>query len=126
MAMKLFIYGTLRKEAKSHIKPSISLGLDSVNGKIYDINGHYPGFKPDRGKVVGEVVEIGEGNLDLLDAYEGDEYKRVKITTDKGAETWIYEYTPEVSKSQEIKSGDWLNKGNNQQKIDLAYPAPID
>jgi len=124
--MKLFIYGTLRKEAKSHIKPSTSLGLDSVQGKIYDVNGHYPGFKHGKGKVIGEVVEISEDNLDLIDAYEGVDYKRVKITTDEGVETWIYEYIPEVSKSEEIKSGDWLNRGNNQQEIDLAYPALID
>lgn len=109
MTEKLFIYGTLRKEAKSHIKPSKSLGLDSVQGKIYDINGHYPGFKHGKGKVIGEVVEIDEANLNLIDAYEGNEYKRVRITTNNKIEAWIYEYTHDISKSQEIKSGDWLN-----------------
>lgn len=109
MTEKLFIYGTLRKEAKSHIKPSRSLGLDSVQGKIYDINRHYPGFKHGKGKVIGEVVEIDEANLNLIDAYEGNEYKRVRITTNNKIEAWIYEYTHDISKSQEIKSGDWLN-----------------
>ena len=119
MASNLFIYGTLRKEAKSHIKPSKSLGLDSVQGKIYDINGHYPGFKHGGGKVIGEIVEIDEDNLDLIDYYEGDDYKRVKITTSNGKEAWIYEYTPEVSKSKLIKSGDWLNKTKGTDDIAL-------
>jgi gamma-glutamylcyclotransferase (GGCT)/AIG2-like uncharacterized protein YtfP len=113
---KLFIYGTLRKEAKSHIKPSKSLGLDSVQGKIYDINGHYPGFKHGKKKVIGEVVEIDEDKLNLIDAYEGDEYNRVKVTTTNGNEAWIYEYIPEIAKSKEIKSGDWLNR--NEPEIE--------
>lgn len=119
MPSSLFIYGTLRKEAKSHVKPSKSLGLDSVRGKIYDINGHYPGFKHGDGKVIGEVVEIDEYNLNLIDYYEGNEYKRVKITTSSGIEAWIYEYVPEVSKSKEIKSGDWLNKTKSTDNISL-------
>jgi gamma-glutamylcyclotransferase (GGCT)/AIG2-like uncharacterized protein YtfP len=119
MASNLFIYGTLRKEAKSHLKPSKSLGLDSVRGKIYDINGHYPGFKHGDGKVIGEIVEIDEDNLDLIDYYEGDDYKRVKITTSNGKEAWIYEYTPEVSKSKLIKSGDWLNETKGTDDITL-------
>jgi len=120
---KLFIYGTLRKEAKSHIKPSKSLGLDSVQGKIYDINSHYPGFKHGKGKVIGEVVEIDEANLDLIDTYEGEEYKRVRITTANGIEAWIYEFIPEVSKSKEIKSGDWLKR--IEKVLEPSYPTHI-
>jgi len=120
MATNLFIYGTLRKEAKSHVKPIRSLGLDSIEGKIYNINGHYPGYKRGEGKVIGEIVEIDENNLELIDAYEGQDYRRIKIISNSGIESWVYEFLQDVSNYQEIKSGDWLNKSKVSPKIDLA------
>ena len=94
----------------SYIESSKSLGLNSVQGHIYTINKTYPGFKRGNGMVVGELIEIITENLALIDYYEGDEYRRAKITTFNNADAWIYEYIPEVSKHSKIKSGDWLNR----------------
>lgn len=105
---KIFIYGLFRDQAKNLLGKYKSLGRHSVNGKIYKVNEFYPGFKPNDGKVWGELVEVSSDVLPNLDEYEGIEYNRVKIKTNEGVVCWIYQYKYDISQFEEIKTGDWF------------------
>ncbi len=90
------------------------VGEATVSGRLYSLGG-YPGLKDPTGRqaerVHGEVARLPEGRalLDDLDAYEGDEYKRVvRIATLPDGEqisVWVYMYQPEVTEKQRIVSG---------------------
>jgi gamma-glutamylcyclotransferase (GGCT)/AIG2-like uncharacterized protein YtfP len=105
---KIFIYGLFRDQAKNLLGNYKSLGRHSINGKIYKVNEFYPGFKPDNGKVWGELVEVDSSIISKLDEYEGHEYDRVKTKTNEGIECWIYQYKYDISNFKEIKGGDWM------------------
>ena len=105
---KIFIYGLFRDQAKNLLGKYNSLGRSSVSGKIYKVNEFYPGFKPDVGKVWGELIEVNSEVLHSLDEYEGHEYERVKIKTNSGLECWIYQYKYDIKDFKEIKGGDWM------------------
>lgn len=108
MKENLFIYGLFRDQAKPLLGQFKSLGRDSVKGKMYKVNEFYPGFIPGQGKVWGELIEINPNIFPELDEYEGPEYDRVKVKTDKGIECWIYQYKFDVKEFKEIKTGDWM------------------
>jgi gamma-glutamylcyclotransferase (GGCT)/AIG2-like uncharacterized protein YtfP len=108
MREKIFIYGLFRDQAKDLLKDFKSLGIHSVRGKIFKVNEFYPGWTQGEGKVFGELVEVDESVIPILDEYEGHEYDRIKIKTLKDVECWIYKYKYDTSEFKLIKSGDWM------------------
>jgi gamma-glutamylcyclotransferase (GGCT)/AIG2-like uncharacterized protein YtfP len=86
--VKLFVYGTLKprsgeRRARTH-------GAVRLRGRLWDL-GAYPGAILDptaSGFVHGEVIDGGDDAelLARLDAYEGPEYRRdrVSVQTDDG------------------------------------------
>jgi gamma-glutamylcyclotransferase (GGCT)/AIG2-like uncharacterized protein YtfP len=104
----IFVYGLFRDQAKKILGETVYCGKSSVNGKLWKVNEFYPGFTPsDSSKIWGDIYLFDSKLLPLMDEYEGDEYKRVRITTTSDIECWIYEYKWDVSNFIEIKSGDW-------------------
>jgi gamma-glutamylcyclotransferase (GGCT)/AIG2-like uncharacterized protein YtfP len=108
MREKIFIYGLFRDQAKDLLKDFKSLGIHSVKGKLYKVNEFYPGFVKGEEKIFGELVEVDNSVIPILDEYEGHEYNRIKIRTLTDVECWIYEYKYDISNFKQIKSGDWM------------------
>jgi len=108
MKQNVFIYGLFRDQANPILGQFESLGNDSVKGKIFRVDEFYPGFVPGDGRVWGEVVSVYEYVIPLLDEYEGHEYDRVKVITDRGFDCWVYQYKFSVDKFKEIMKGDWM------------------
>jgi gamma-glutamylcyclotransferase (GGCT)/AIG2-like uncharacterized protein YtfP len=117
--MHLFVYGTLRSRYTNQYARRLAanatlLGEARVHGRLYDL-GDYPGMllsaAPDEW-VVGELYELRDAALLTgLDAYEGDDFRRVSTTAMLGGgrevETCIYEYAGSPAESQRICSGDF-------------------
>lgn len=86
-----------------------------MTGRLYLV-GTYPGLKdaPD-GIVRGEVALLPDDGALLadLDAYEGDEYRRVlrpaTLSNGQVATAWVYMYQPEVTEKQRIESGEFAS-----------------
>lgn len=105
----LFVYGLFRDSAKNLLGDVTNCGKASVIGKLYKVNEFYPGFvSSKKGKVWGDVYLIDSSLFPNLDIFEGDEYFRRKVITSTDLECWVYEYKYDISKFNEIKSGDWM------------------
>jgi len=108
MNENLFSYGTLQKEtvqielfgrllngAKdvlegykiSSIEITDEAFLAKGEGKIQKI---LIPSKDDADVIEGTVFEISEAELRLADAYEPDNYRRVKVTLRTGKQAWVY------------------------------------
>lgn len=54
---------------------------------------HYPILIPTTGEappVPGRLSPLTPADLTAADAYEGEAYRRVRVTTQAGAEAWVY------------------------------------
>lgn len=109
----MFVYGTLRRGAYQADRMSGArwLGAGRVRGELFRIS-WYPGLvlREDGASVMGDVFAADDDLLQKLDAYEGDEYKRVRVMVEGDApgEAWIWEWAGEVPAESRIASGDWL------------------
>lgn len=94
---RVFSYGTL-------MLPNIQKDLFGkfIVGKSDILHGYvkryiiiegetYPCIMPEKGsQVEGFVIELSKDELLKIDKYEGEEYKRVKLSLGSGIETWVY------------------------------------
>jgi gamma-glutamylcyclotransferase (GGCT)/AIG2-like uncharacterized protein YtfP len=109
---RLFVYGTLRKGGTAHELMSnctlLEAGVRVTGFKLYDA-GEYPfaWYTSDpEDTITGDLFELNEGILPVLDEYEGDEYQRIVLPA---LECYIY-----VIKNDKapllpvIYGGDWL------------------
>lgn len=111
----LFAYGTLRK----NFEPGTNLvdarsyrGLGTVAGLLYDL-GQYPGAVPHESqRITGDLFEIAESQLALLDEYEGEDYCRksvmVLLETGETLPAWIYWYNGKTERKPRINQNDYL------------------
>ena len=87
------------------------LGTGTVCGDLFRIS-WYPGvvLRQDGGKVVGEVYGVDDFLLEKLDAYEGDEYRRVRVAVEGEAagEAWVWEWACGRPETGRMAGGDWL------------------
>jgi gamma-glutamylcyclotransferase (GGCT)/AIG2-like uncharacterized protein YtfP len=136
MASLMFVYGTLRKDARGQMlsplcRGWIFRGYGTVPGELYDF-GAYPGAVPANAdsatRVVGEVYELPEPRAMLppIDRYEGCsehdppphefERERVEVTMEDGPTlaAWIYWYRPEPL-GQRLASGDYLQRTGDRR-----------
>jgi len=127
--MHLFVYGTLRKKPSSRVLNTVHqqflsqamfCGEAKLNGYLYSL-GSYPGLLLDdlaESQVTGEIYQINETDLELLDAYEeidndseNTEYQRIlkTIVSDSGEKfsVWIYVMKTSTNGIELIISGDW-------------------
>jgi gamma-glutamylcyclotransferase (GGCT)/AIG2-like uncharacterized protein YtfP len=97
---KLFIYGTLRnKDIRQKItgRDILSAGQAKLEGyllsKILIGETEYPIIcnSPNANEwVEGEIIEVSKPELLLLDGYEGEEYRRIKVKLQNGMSVWAY------------------------------------
>jgi gamma-glutamylcyclotransferase (GGCT)/AIG2-like uncharacterized protein YtfP len=116
----LFVYGTLRMNARGPVQAALTqgwsfVGYGTVAADLYDLGAH-PGAVRSAtasARVRGELYRVPSEphTLARLDYHEGDEFERasVDVTLDSGdAESaWIYWYRGEPS-GRRIRSGDYL------------------
>lgn len=115
----LFVYGTLLSGVDNQWSRRLWLesGLPSeakMPGRLYTLGG-YPGMKDPvdgtGGWVHGQVARLPAvpSLLADLDAYEGDEFVRLRRTAmlrdGRSVLVWVYMYQPEVDENQRIWSG---------------------
>jgi gamma-glutamylcyclotransferase (GGCT)/AIG2-like uncharacterized protein YtfP len=135
----VFVYGTLRKGERADLSKHSHqfcvdfISPDAINGSLYHL-GAFPGVKiPDglvgfdgsKPVVRGETFRIRDASIMvLLDHYEGYPtlYDRMKVTTERGREAWVYTYNPPVHPEQLIPSGDWKN---SDKVVEMAHRGVI-
>ncbi len=124
----LFVYGTLRREARHAMHRVLRASADFVDeavfqGRLYLVH-HYPGVVASESpadSVRGEVYALRDvGLLEKLDTYEGigadapqpTEYVRrrqqVRLARGETVEAWVYLYNWPVDKFERLESGDFL------------------
>jgi gamma-glutamylcyclotransferase (GGCT)/AIG2-like uncharacterized protein YtfP len=115
-AARIFVYGTLlsgftNPHARLLQANGVLAGIGRVRGRLYNL-GRYPAIRlGGEGWVRGELYELPPPVLGTLDAYEGDEYKRVMavVALDSGrrVRSWVYEYLKSLPEWRRILSGDY-------------------
>jgi gamma-glutamylcyclotransferase (GGCT)/AIG2-like uncharacterized protein YtfP len=112
----LVVYGTLQSPYPTLDRLGLSAAVRVVGpcrftATLRDL-GAYPGVVLDgRGPCRGELVEVLDGRAwSVLDAFEGHEYRRVRIVCDEpaGAEAWIYELVTPAGTV--VDSGAWPSR----------------
>ena len=96
--MNLFVYGTLAigetlKNILDRDVPGIPATLDGYDGsKMVIIDSeHYPAAeKNTECSIQGLLIEVTSEELEKLDVYETDAYKRKEVELTNGIKAWIY------------------------------------
>ncbi len=94
---QLFVYGTLRDaDVQQRVYGRTQLGRpDTLYGfrksEVWSGDAYYPIAIPDPdGEIDGFVLDLTDDEMARGDAYEGDEYRRQRVTLRSGAEVWMY------------------------------------
>jgi len=97
---KVFVYGTLRiSDVRNKLlsRQVQSNGTDKITGyklsTVYGDGQSYPIIIEDKTSTLeidGEIIEVSENELTILDDYEGDLYIRKKIDLRSGNTAWVY------------------------------------
>jgi len=118
--MEIFVYGTLMQglQRASALQGSRFLGEGTIQASLYDL-GSYPGIAEGSDRVSGEVYEIDDATLQVLDAIEGydkDEpesslYYRKQVTAimnnNAPQQVETYYYSLSIKNGLLIKAGDY-------------------
>tara|TARA_R100000353_G_scaffold174044_1_gene141255 strand:+ start:190 stop:621 length:432 start_codon:yes stop_codon:yes gene_type:complete len=112
----VFVYGTLREGFNNHYLLTTSKWIDyGITDKKYymsELGIPFVVEKPDLTKIKGELYEVSDDTLEILDLLEGHPnfYKRKKVNiksnfSGKIVKAWLYFYP--VIKGRPIFSGDF-------------------
>jgi gamma-glutamylcyclotransferase (GGCT)/AIG2-like uncharacterized protein YtfP len=121
----VFLYGTLRSGGGAdHLLADAVIERHPAvleDHALYGASLPYPFVVEEscgtvRGEMVHLLPESASEVLASLDAYEGDEYRRAKVSVDVAgriiaAEVWIAARPEEAVASGKIESGDWFRPG---------------
>jgi gamma-glutamylcyclotransferase (GGCT)/AIG2-like uncharacterized protein YtfP len=118
--MKVFVYGTLRtRESRNHVmRDADFMGMYKSLPlyTMYDL-GSFPAISEGgKTKIVGELYEVDDYTLEVLDMIEGHPtfYKRQQILLGDEEGLALNEYTEayflDRKGSPKIKSGDWYEQ----------------
>jgi gamma-glutamylcyclotransferase (GGCT)/AIG2-like uncharacterized protein YtfP/cation transport regulator ChaC len=138
----VFVYGTLRKHERNHylLKDSILISEQAwTYGELFDTENGYPMMKKSSSqKVFGELYEVNNKQLALLDELEGYKVGRNEnlyvreiqtIYTDNGDRS-AHLYLSEKACVTAIASGDWkvhqLLKQKPEKVLYFAYGSCMD
>ncbi len=113
---KVFVYGTLKKGFKlhHHLENAKFLGEGFIWGyDLYNV-GWYPAAIKGTGKIFGELYEMDDETLKLLDQVEdeGFLYKRIEdevFLKDKKIKAFVYIYLHDTRNLEKIESGVFEN-----------------
>ncbi|HVZ12454.1 MAG TPA: gamma-glutamylcyclotransferase family protein [Patescibacteria group bacterium] len=93
----IFVYGTLR-DPKIQMDiigrliegtPDTLLGYEKSTIKLRNIV--YPILVPgNNGVIEGEILKVSQEELNKIDEYETDAYRRVKVKLKSGTDAWVY------------------------------------
>ena len=131
MSQFLFVYGTLRQNAKHPMHQQLAMyarfvAMARYQARLYQVS-YYPGAVPSSDvadQVIGELYQLMQPEvlLPLLDNYEEcgpgfaepQEYRRElqQVTLEDGASVsaWVYIYNRDTSGLKLITSGDFLRQ----------------
>ncbi len=97
MMHKLFVYGTLKehdvqRNVFGRVASSVPDSLEGFRMSLIAQGGAtYPIILPEADGVIdGLVLEVTTEELALIDRYETEDYKRVRVTLVSGTEAWVY------------------------------------
>jgi gamma-glutamylcyclotransferase (GGCT)/AIG2-like uncharacterized protein YtfP len=97
MIERLFVYGSLREPAVQMriIGRTIEGTPDVLEGYTHKWvqfpEGEFPMIVPEPGSEVdGLILDVTADEMPLLDCYETDAYRRIRVTLKSGIETWVY------------------------------------
>lgn len=112
--IRVFVYGSLMSGLSNHIYMKRAGGVfiaeDTINATLHAYCPYFPAVTISDDEVKGEVYEIPNSGLKVLDRLEGEGvlYKRVTLTTLKGEEVEVYVMEEEdCADAKMIVSGDW-------------------
>ena len=130
--MKLFVYGTLApgNDAWSVLEPWVTGAPepDAVPGRLYDTGRGYPAatFAADGSEVHGIVVtlapERAAAALVALDRYEGDEYERITVRTQRGLDVGTYAWIAPLTGCRLLDSGRWADPPKGSPETETRRP----
>lgn len=128
----LFVYGTLRQNAKHPMHQQLAkhahfIGMARLQACLYQVS-YYPGAVPSSDvadQVIGELYQLMQPEvlLPVLDNYEEcgpgfalpQEYRRElqQVMLESGASVvaWVYVYNRSIEGLKQIVSGNFLNAG---------------
>ncbi len=101
----IFVYGSLKrgfKQHERHMKGARFVAATRTKEAAYtlmavldpDASDHYPSMKTGGTlHVAGELYEVNDAALSMLDEYEGENYNRVTIALENGQEAFTYLFT---------------------------------
>jgi gamma-glutamylcyclotransferase (GGCT)/AIG2-like uncharacterized protein YtfP len=115
---QVFVYGTLRKQGSNawRMKGATYLSEARTKGRLYRVDWYPAANFDDSGEsfIIGELYRLSEAHLQELDAFEGSEYRRIKITViTSNQETqiaWAWQYQESFENLAPMLSGDWLKE----------------
>jgi gamma-glutamylcyclotransferase (GGCT)/AIG2-like uncharacterized protein YtfP len=92
-------------------------GSAVISGDLFDL-GSYPGLRPGKGRVAGELYAILDRDvLVQLDRFEGVlsgrpseslyRRERIRLIEPMGAEAWVYFYNRSPAPERKVVAGDW-------------------
>ena len=93
----LFVYGTLRetsvqKEVIGRFVIGLKDRLEGYKESEIEIKGEkYPVLIPDKtNSIEGLILSVSSGELEKIDEYETDVYKRIRVALESGRRAWVY------------------------------------
>jgi gamma-glutamylcyclotransferase (GGCT)/AIG2-like uncharacterized protein YtfP len=121
-ADRIVFYGSLMRSlgAMDDLALGASLefaGTAVIPGDLFDL-GSYPGLRPGKGRVAGELYTIRDRDVLIrLDQFEGVVVDRpteslylrewIRLIEPMGAEAWVYFYNRSPAREQRIVGGSW-------------------
>ncbi len=95
---KIFVYGTLmnHKVQQRVIGRTVVGRPDRLRGyekrSVRQGSRTYPRVEPGSGDAIvsGLVLEVSPEELECLDDYEGDDYRRLRVIVESGLKCWAY------------------------------------
>lgn len=113
---RVFVYGTLRSGGSNawRMEGATFIATATTRGHLFRVD-WYPGAIFDEtaaSTILGELYSIPPKPLQQLDAFEGQEYERIKImvttSSQQPYEAWAWQYLPPTEHLSKIPSGDWF------------------
>lgn len=112
----LFVYGSLKKGCSNHhlLEDSVLVSESFTDERFRMLNLEYfPGVVKGEpvSRISGEVYDVGNETLDVLDDFEGKWFYREDVLLDNGSKAAMYFLSAQVpcERYSVIGSGNWMD-----------------